>query len=79
MAVFECSRLDPDTAEMIGVVINSSGTEVLGIAHRENGGDYFDFPCIPTENGLRAQFYGFAYDPQTKATTGAAQYSIRVE
>ena len=76
---FECSKIDIETAKGIGVVINSSGTEVLGIADWDRATQTFQFPCIPTEDGLRAQFYAFAYDPQTKATTGSTQYSIRVE
>ena len=76
---FECSKIDIETAKAIGVVINSSGTEVLGIADWDRATETMRFPCIPTEDGLRAQFYAFAYDPQTKATTGTAQRSIRVE
>ena len=76
---FECSKIDIETAEGIGVVINSSGTEVLGVAEWDRATQTFQFPCIPTEDGLRAQFYAFAYNPQTMTTTGQAQRSIRVE
>ena len=76
---FECSKLDKETAKSIGIVINSSGTEVLGIAEGEGIPHGFLFPCISTEDGLKAQFYGFAYDPQTMATTGSVHYSIRLD
>ena len=75
---FECSKIDIETAQAIGVVIDSSGTEVLGIADWDRATETMRFPCIPTVDGLRAQFYAFAYDPQTMATTGSAQRSIRV-
>lgn len=76
---FDCSKIDPETAEGIGIVINSSGTEVLGIADWSRATQTFQFPCISTEAGLRAQFYAFAYNPVTKETTGSVQYSVRVE
>lgn len=76
---YECSRMDKDTAKDIGVVINSSGTEVLGIAERDEESTLFLFPCIDTSDGLRAKFYAFAYDPKTMVTTGQADRTIRVE
>lgn len=76
---YECTRLDKDTAKDIGVVINSSGTEVLGIAERDEESTLFHFPCIDTSNGLRAVFYAFAYDPKTMVTTGQEMRSIRIE
>ena len=76
---YECTRLDKDTAKDIGVVINSSGTEVLGIAERDEESTLFLFPCIDTSDGLRAKFYAFAYDPKTMVTTGQAWATIKVE
>lgn len=76
---YECTRLDKDTAKDIGVVINSSGTEILGIAERDEESTLFNFPCIDTSDGLRAVFYAFAYDPKTMVTTGQVMRSIRTE
>ena len=76
---FECSKIDPESAQGLGVVIDSSGTEVLGIAEWERDDEAFRFPCISTEAGLKAQFYAFAYNPQTMATTGNLHYSLRVD
>lgn len=75
---FECSKIDPETAEGMGIVLNSSGTEVLGIAEWDKKTESFRFPCIDTEGGLRASFYGFAYNPLTMATTGSLHYAIRL-
>ena len=76
---YECTRLDKDTAKDIGIVINSSGTEVLGIAERDEDSAQFHFPCIDASDGLRAVFYAFAYDPKTMVTTGQEMRSIRIE
>ena len=76
---YECTRIDKDTAKDIGIVINSSGTEVLGIAERDEESTLFHFPCIDTSNGLRAVFYAFAYDPKTMVTTGQEMRSIRID
>lgn len=76
---FSCTRIDSETASAIGVVVNSSGTEILGIAERNPDDLNFYFPCIDTSNGLRAVFYVFAYDPKTMVTTGQEMRSIRIE
>lgn len=76
---YECTKIDQATAKEIGVVVNSSGTEVLGIAERSEDSNLFNFPCIDSSNGLRGVFYTFAYDPKTMVTTGQASASIRVE
>lgn len=75
---YECTRLDKDTAKDIGVVINSSGTEVLGIAERDEESTLFLFPCIDTSDGLRAKFVAFAYDPKTMVTTGQVERVISI-
>ena len=76
---FECSKIDPETAKLIGIVISSSGTEVLGIADYDKESNSFKFPCIDTSSGLRAVFYAFAYDPKTMVTTGQAYASVRIQ
>ena len=76
---YECTRIDSDSAKDIGIVINSSGTEVLGIAERNEESTLFHFPCIDASEGLRGVFYAFAYDPKTMVTTGQAWASIRVQ
>lgn len=75
---YECTRLDKDTAKDIGIVINSSGTEVLGIAERDEESTLFHFPCIDTSDGLRAKFVAFAYDPKTMVTTGQVERVISI-
>lgn len=75
---YECTKIDKDTAKDIGVVINSSGTEVLGVVERDEESTLFLFPCIDTSEGLKANFYCFAYDPKTMATTGQAWKNIRI-
>lgn len=75
---FECTKIDSDTAKAIGVVINSSGTEVLGITEQDEETRLFFFPCIDTSEGLKANFYCFAYDPKTMTTTGQAWKNIRI-
>ena len=76
---FDCTRIDSETARVIGVVVNSSGTEILGIAERDPSDNMLRFPCIDTSDGLRAAFYAYAYDPKTMVTTGQAQRSVRLE
>lgn len=76
---FDCTRIDSETARAIGVVINSSGTEILGIAEQNPEDEIFNYPCIDASNGLRAVFYVFAYDPKTMVTTGQEMRSIRIE
>ena len=75
---FECTKIDSETARAIGVVVNSSGTEILGIAEQNPEDEIFRFPCIDVSNGLRGTFYMFAYDPKTMVTTGSALRAIRV-
>lgn len=76
---YECTKIDPNTAKAIGVVINQYGTEVLGVVERDESSGMFFFPCIDTSDGLKANFYCFAYDPKTMATTGQAWRNIRIE
>lgn len=76
---FDCTKIDPETARFIGIVVNSSGTEVLGIAEKDPIENKYRFPCIDTSNGLRGTFYAFAYDPKTMVTTGQAYATIRLE
>lgn len=75
---FKCTKIDPDTAKAIGVVINYSGTEILGIAEQDEESRIFFFPCIDTTDGLRARFVAFAYDPKTMTTTGQIERAIIV-
>lgn len=76
---FECMRIDSETARTIGIVVNSSGTEILGIAEQNPDDEIFRFPCIDTSDSLRAVFYAFAYDPKTMVTTGQASRTVRIE
>lgn len=76
---YECTNVDPDTAKVIGVVINQYGTEVLGVVERDEETHMFFFPCIDTSEGLKGNFYCFAYNPKTMATTGQVWRNIRIE